>query len=138
MPLQNVANIKERYISLCMYTFKKVWKKTKFHEKMKNLEPCRLSDFSVFSWFFHTFLEVWIKKNTIPICPWANIAKKRKYLIMIISIITDPDGPGIYKLDFMTWNSCHSLKFYKIKRVWCWGGEGRVDVIKFVSAILRL
>ena len=42
-----------------MNTFKNVW---------KNLERCALSDFSVFSWFFfvfHTFLKVWIKKNTI-------------------------------------------------------------------------
>ena len=48
LPLRNVAKNK-RKVHFSMYTFKKVWKKTKIREKMKNLEPCGLSDFSVFS-----------------------------------------------------------------------------------------
>ena len=55
-----------------MYTFKNVWNKnTKIRKKWKNLERYKLSDFSVFSvfswifcFFFQTFLNEWIKKNT--------------------------------------------------------------------------
>ena len=53
LPFWNVANIKERYISLCI-PLKKC-------EKIKFAKICKNLKFLVFSHFF----KVWIKKNTI-------------------------------------------------------------------------
>ena len=49
-----------------MYTFKNVWKNknSRKNEKFRALRALRFFSFFL-NFFFHTFLKVWIKKNTI-------------------------------------------------------------------------
>ena len=67
--MRNVANIKERYNSLCIPL--KRCERRKFVKKLEKIgkisSAARSRIFPVFSWiflFFHTFLKLWIKKNT--------------------------------------------------------------------------
>ena len=69
LPFRDVANIKERYISLCIPL--KECEKNKIREKLQKSRALRalgFFHFSIFSWifsFFHTFLKVRVKKNII-------------------------------------------------------------------------
>ena len=71
LPFWDVANIKERYISFWI-TLKEC-EKNKILDKLQKswdllTAPYGLLDFCILSRifsFFHTFLKVWIKKNTI-------------------------------------------------------------------------